>query len=66
MIKLEITILNEVSKIKINIIWYHLYVESKTQKKIQMNLYLIEKETHRHVKQTYGYQRGNGMGGWIN
>ena len=33
---LEIIILNEVSQTKTNIIWYHLYAESK--KEIQMNL----------------------------
>ena len=35
---------------------YHLYVESK--KKIQMNLFTKQKQTHRPQKQTYGYQRG--------
>ena len=25
-----------------------------------MNLYTIQKQTHRHRKQTYGYQRGEG------
>ena len=25
-----------------------------------MNLYAKEKQTHRHRKQTYGYQRGRG------
>ena len=25
-----------------------------------MNLYTIQKQTHRHSKQTYGYQRGKG------
>ena len=29
---LEMTILSEVSQIKTNIIWYHLYVESKKKK----------------------------------
>ena len=28
------------------------------EKKIQMNLFMKQKETHRHRKQTYGYQRG--------
>ena len=36
--------------------WYHLYVESK--KMIEMNLFTKQKQTHRHRKQTYGYQRG--------
>ena len=36
------------------------YVESNknNNKKIQMNLYTKQKQTHRHGKQTYGYQRG--------
>ena len=29
---------------------------------IQMNLYTKQKETRRHRKQTYGYQRGKGGG----
>ena len=33
--------------------------------KIQMNLYTKQKQTHRHRKQTYGYQRGK-AGGRIN
>ena len=37
--------------------WYHLYVEAK--KMIQINLFTKEKQTHRHRKQTYGYQRGS-------
>ena len=49
------------SQTKINIIWYHLYVESKNM--IQMNLITKQKQTHRHRKQTYGYQRGKGGGG---
>ena len=36
--------------------WYHLYVESKIWYKWT---YLTkQKQTHRHRKQTYGYQRG--------
>ena len=30
------------------------------KKKIQMNLLTKQKETHRHRKQTYGYQKGKG------
>ena len=37
----EIIILSEVSQRKANIIWYHLYVESK--KMIQMNLFTKQK-----------------------
>ena len=32
----------------------------KKKRKIQMNLFPKKKETHRHRKQTYGYQRGRG------
>ena len=30
----------------------------KKKKKTQMNLFTKQKQTHRHRKQTYGYQRG--------
>ena len=39
----EISILSEVSQPKTNIIWYHLYVESK--KVIQINLFTKQKQT---------------------
>ena len=29
---------------------------------IQVNLFTKQKSTHRHRKQTYGYQRGKGVG----
>ena len=45
---------------KWSIIWYCLYVESKRKK--DTNGLISETETHKHRKQTYGYQRGN-MGG---
>ena len=32
------------------------------KKMIQMNLFTNQKQTHRHRKQTYGYQRGKGRG----
>ena len=41
-------------------IWYRFHMESK--KMMQMNLFTKQKQTHRHRKQTYGYQRGK-MGG---
>ena len=53
-------ILSEISQTEIDIIWYHLYVDSKTM--IQMNLFTKQKETGRHRKQTCGYQRGVGKG----
>ena len=39
---------------------YSLYVESL--KMVQMNLFIKQKWTHRHRKQTYGYQRGKAGG----
>ena len=56
---LEIIVLNEVSQTETNIT-DHLHVESK--KKIRTNLFTKQKQTHRHRKQTYGYQRGRGEG----
>ena len=55
---LEVVILSEVSQRKTSVIWYHLHIESK-KKMIQMNLFTKQKQTHRHRKQTYSYQRGN-------
>ena len=45
---LGIIILSEISQTKINIMWYHIYVESN--KMIQVNLFM--KQTHRLRKQT--------------
>ena len=47
------------SKPKTNIMWYHLYMESK--KMIQMKLFTKEKQTHRHRKQTW-LLKGKGWG----
>ena len=47
-------ILSEVRQRQIS---YHLYVKPK---KIQINLFVKQKETHRHTKQIYGYQRRKG------
>ena len=56
---IEIIILSEISlKEKDHIISF--YVTSK--KMIQMNLFTKQKQTHRHRKQTYGYQRGKWVG----
>ena len=56
----EIIILSEVSQTeKDKYIWYQLYVESKIWYKWT---YLQNKQTHRHRKQTYGYQRGKWEG----
>ena len=43
---------------------YHLPAESK--KMIQTNLLTKQKQTHKHRKQTYDYQRGKGRWGGIN
>ena len=56
---LEITILNEVSQRKANIIWLLVICRNKM---IQMDLFIKQKQTHRHRKQIYGYQRGKGVG----
>ena len=42
-------------------IWYHLYAESK--KKIQMNLFTRQKQTHIPRKQIFGYQKDMVRGG---
>ena len=56
---LETITLSEVSQIeKINIL-YHFYV--KYYKMIQMNLFTKQKYSHRHRKQTHGYQKGKGQ-----
>jgi len=49
---LEIIILSEECQTEKDIIWYHMYVESKI---IQMNL--LTKQTHRFQKQAYRYER---------
>ena len=54
-VDLEIIILSEVRQRKAIILCYCLYVESK--KIMQMILLTKQKETHRHRKQAYGYQR---------
>ena len=50
------------SKSKTNTIWYHLYIKSKIRYELT---YLLKgrkkKQTHRHRKQIYGYQRGKGL-----
>ena len=51
---LEITILTEVRERQIG---YHLHMGSKNM--IQINLFTKQKQTHRHGKPTYVFQRGN-------
>ena len=57
---LEIAIPSKVTQEKTGIIWYHLYVESKTV--IQMNLFSKQKQTNSYRKQTCAYQRGKVQG----
>ena len=52
---LEIVIESEVSQKEKN-----KYVESR--KMVQMNLFTKQKDTHRHRKQIYGYQKGKVAG----
>ena len=54
---LEIIILSEVSQRQIS---YDITYMWNLKKMIQMNLFTKQKQTHRHRKQTYGYQRGKG------
>ena len=42
------------------------YMWNLKRKMIQMNLFTKQKQTHRHRKQTYSYQRGKVGGGGIN
>ena len=58
---LEDIILSAVSQTEKNK-YYMILLICRIQKRIQMNLYTKQKQTHRHRKQTYGYQRGKGGG----
>ena len=51
---LEVTIQSQPSPAEKDM-WYHLHEKSK--KIIQINSFTGQKQTHRHRKQTYGYQR---------
>ena len=64
---LGIIILREVSQTEKD--KYHvILLVCGIKKMIQINSFTKQKETHRHRKQTYGYQRGKGgrdkLGGW--
>ena len=63
---LEIVILSEVSYTEKD--KYHdiAYMWNLEKMMIQTNLYTKQKQTHRHRKQTYSYQRGKGGWGGIN
>ena len=58
--ELEIFTLSEVSQRQIS---YDIAYMWNLKKKIQMNLSPKQKQTHRHRKQTYDYQRGKGEEG---
>ena len=51
---LEMIILSEISQKEKDT--YRLYM--KSLKMIQMNLFIKQKQIHRHRKQSYGYHRG--------
>ena len=53
---LEIILLSQTEKGKHHVI---------SKNMIQMNLFIKQKKTHRHRKQTYGHQRGKTRGGII-
>ena len=55
---LEIITLNKVRQRKINIVWYHLYVESK--KWYKWTYLQNQNKMHRHRKQTYNYKGEGG------
>ena len=57
-VDLERIILSEVSQTKTNIVWYHLFVESKAM--IQMHLFTKKKLAHRHRKQKWLSKGKNG------
>ena len=60
-IDLEIIILSEVSQTEKE--KYHMIsLTCRIENMIQMNIFTKQKHTHRLRKQTYGYQRGEGMG----
>ena len=56
---LEGILLSEISQRKINMVSYHLYVESKTYNKL-VNI-TKKKQTDRYREQTSGYQWGEGL-----
>ena len=63
-VDLEIIVLSEVSQTEKD--KYHmisLICRILKKKKIQMNVFTKQKQTHRQRKQTYGYQRGEVWGG---
>lgn len=65
---LEGTMISRISQTKTDIVWYHLYAESKKKKKKPNKLvYITKEQTHRYEEQTSGYQwrdrKGEGKSG---
>ena len=61
---LEIIILSEVRQRNTNIIWYHLYVESKKKNDTNELIYKTEMDSHTHRKQKLMVTKGErGRGG---
>ena len=58
---LEIIILSEVSQ-KEKDKYYMISLICGIYNMVQVNLFTKQKQTHRHRKQTYGYQKANGAG----
>ena len=68
---LSVEIFKWVNQRKTNIIWHHLYAESQIKKKIQMNLFTQQKQTHRlrewtseHQERKAGERDRSGSLGW--
>ena len=60
---LGIIILNEVNQTKKDKLSYDIaYMWNLKEKKTRMDLFPKQKETHKHRKQTYGYQKGKWSG----
>ena len=58
-VDLDTVIFIEISHTKTRIVWYLLYVESKTIR--PTDIYTKEKHTDRYRKQTFDYQMGGGQ-----
>ena len=54
---------SEISQRKTNIVWYHLFVESKKYNKL-VNI-TKKKQTYRSIEQTNGYHWGEGREGAV-
>jgi len=61
---LEISILSGVSQTEKDTYHTISFICGIWKKIIQMNLFTKQKEVYKHAKQTYGYQRRKGSGGY--